>query len=47
MGKNSGSRSGMKNPDRICESLETIFLLKILEFFDGKIRIRDGKKSDP
>jgi hypothetical protein len=40
------SRSEMNNPDHISESLETIFWVKILEFFDavrdGKIRIRDG-----
>ncbi len=33
MGKNSGS--GMNIPDHIFESLETIFGLKILEFFDA------------
>jgi hypothetical protein len=40
----------MNNPGHISESLETIFLVKILEFFDaepgsgiGKIRIMDGK----
>ncbi len=40
----------MNNPDHISESLETIFWVKILKFFDedpvsviwdGKIRIRD------
>jgi hypothetical protein len=48
-----GSGSGMNNPDRITESLETIFWVKILKFFDAdpgwkkfgswmeKIRIRD------
>jgi hypothetical protein len=43
-----GSR--MNNPDHISESLETIFGVKILKFFDvnpesrmKKIRIRDGK----
>ncbi len=35
MGKNSGSGSGMNIPDHIFESLETIFGLKILEFFDA------------
>jgi hypothetical protein len=47
-----GSGSGMNNPDRISESLETIFWVKILKFFDAdpefgmeKIRIRDGKTS--
>jgi hypothetical protein len=48
MGKKSGSGSGMNNPDHISESLETIFGLKILKFFDSdpgsgmeKFRIRD------
>ncbi len=42
------SGSGMNNPDHISESLETIFWVKILHFFDAdpgsgmeKIRIRD------
>jgi hypothetical protein len=35
MGKKSGSGSGMSNPDHISESLETIFWVKILKFFDG------------
>ncbi len=46
--KNSGSGSGMNNPDHITESLETIFWLKILKFLDAdlgsgleKIQIRD------
>jgi hypothetical protein len=30
-----GSGSGMKNPDHISESLETIFWVKILKFFDA------------
>jgi hypothetical protein len=29
------SASGMNNPDHISESLETIFLVKILKFFDA------------
>jgi hypothetical protein len=46
MDKKSGSRSGMNNPDHISESLETIFWVKILKFFEAdpgwkKIRIRD------
>jgi hypothetical protein len=50
MGKNpdSGSESGINNPDHIFESLETIFWVKTLEFLDvdpgsgmDKIRIRD------
>jgi hypothetical protein len=32
MGKKTGS--GMKNPDRISERLETIFRVKTLKFFD-------------
>jgi hypothetical protein len=36
MGKKSGSGSGMNNPDHISESLETIFWVKILKFFDGE-----------
>ncbi len=35
MGKKSGPGSGMSNPDHIFESLETIFLVKILKFFDA------------
>jgi hypothetical protein len=35
MGKKSGSGSGIKNPDHISESLETIFWVKILKFFDA------------
>jgi hypothetical protein len=35
MGKKSGSGSGMNNPDHISESLETVFLVKILKFFDA------------
>jgi hypothetical protein len=52
--KQSGSGSGMNNPDHISESLATIFWAKILKFFDAdpgsgmkRIRIRDGKNSDP
>ncbi len=39
----------MENPDHISESRETIFLVKILKFFDADpgSRIRDGKKSVP
>ncbi len=49
MCKKSGSGSGMNNPDHISVSLETIFWVKILKFFDAgsgsvirdeKIRIR-------
>jgi hypothetical protein len=46
----SGSGYGMNNPDNISESLETIFGLKILKFFDADpdpgsfwLWIRDGK----
>jgi hypothetical protein len=37
MGKNQelGSGSGINNPDPISESLETIFWVKILKFFDA------------
>jgi hypothetical protein len=49
MGKKSGSGSGMNNLDHISESLETIFWVKILKFFDvdpesgrEKIRNRDS-----
>ncbi len=54
IGKKSGSGSGMNNPDHISESLETIFWVKILLFFDEdpgsgmekKIRFRDpGRKN--
>jgi hypothetical protein len=34
MVEKSGSGSAMINPDHISESLETIFLVKILKFFD-------------
>jgi hypothetical protein len=43
--------SGMNNPDHISESLETIYLVKILKFFNADRRsgIQDPgwKKSDP
>ncbi len=32
---NSGPGSGMSHPDHIYESLETIFWVKILKFFDA------------
>jgi hypothetical protein len=35
MGKKSGTGSWMNNPDHISESLEIIFWVKILKFFDG------------
>jgi hypothetical protein len=48
MGKNSGSGSGKNNPGHISGSLEKIFWVKILKFFDAdpgsgleKIRIRN------
>jgi hypothetical protein len=52
MGKKSGSGSGMNNPDFIYENLEKIYWVKILKFSYAdpgmeKIRIRDGKTSDP
>jgi hypothetical protein len=46
----------MNNPDHIFESLEIIFLVKILNFFDADPEsgtekfgsgIRDGRNSDP
>ncbi len=39
----------MNNPDHISESLETIFWVKILKFFDADPGSgdRDGKNSDP
>ncbi len=39
----------MENPDHISESLETIFWVKILKFFDAdpESRIWDGKNLDP
>jgi hypothetical protein len=45
----------MNNPDYISVSLETIFWVRILKFLNAdpgfvmekKIRIRDGKNSDP
>jgi hypothetical protein len=49
-----GSGSGVNNPDHISESLETIFGVKILKFFDADpgwktfgSGIRNGKISDP
>jgi hypothetical protein len=49
MGKKSGSGSEMNDPDRISESLEKNFWVKILAFFDAdpgsemeKIRNRDS-----
>jgi hypothetical protein len=52
MRRKSGSGSGMDNPDHISESLETIFLVKILKFFDadpGWKEFGSGteKNSDP
>jgi hypothetical protein len=39
MGKKARSGSGMNTEDHISESLETIFWIKILQFFDaGGIR---------
>jgi hypothetical protein len=39
----------MNNPDHISNSLEIVFWVKILKFFDGDpgSGIRDGKNSDP
>jgi hypothetical protein len=54
MGEKSGSGSGMNNPDHFFESLETIFWVKILKFFDADpgwkkfgSGIRKGENSDP
>ncbi len=47
MGKKSGSRSGMNNPDLISESLETMFGFKILKFFDADPGSGMEKFSDP
>jgi hypothetical protein len=49
MGKESGS--GMNNPDHISESLETIFWVRILKFFEEdpgwkKFGSGDRKNSD-
>jgi hypothetical protein len=46
MGKKSGSGSGMNNPDHNSESLELVFWVRLLKFFDAdpgwkKIQIRD------
>jgi hypothetical protein len=35
MGKNPDPGSRMNNPDHISQSLETIFWVKILKFFDA------------
>jgi hypothetical protein len=40
MGKKSGSVSGMKSPDHISESLETIFFLG-LKYLNSLMRIRE------
>jgi hypothetical protein len=53
MGKKSdqdpGSGSGMNNPEHISKSLEIIFGVKILKFFDAdpESGVRDGKNSNP
>jgi hypothetical protein len=44
MGKNSGSGSGMKNPNHISETLETIFWVNLKILFLWGSGIRDGKK---
>jgi hypothetical protein len=44
MGKKSGSGSGLRHPDHISESLETIVGLKYL---NSLMRIRDEQNSDP
>ncbi len=45
MGKKSGSKSEMNNPDHVSESLETIFFG--LKFLNSLMRIRDGKNMEP
>jgi hypothetical protein len=43
-----GSGSGMNNPNHISESVETIFWVKILKFFDadpGRKKFGSGIKS--
>jgi hypothetical protein len=47
MDKKSGSGSGMNNLDNISESLETIFWVKILQFFVAEPGSRMEKNSDP
>ncbi len=50
MGKKSGSRSGMNNPNHNSKSLERIFFwVKILKFFDADpgSGIQDVKNLDP
>jgi hypothetical protein len=44
MGRKSGTGSGMNIPDHISESLETIFWVKILKFFNAD---PGWKNSDP
>jgi hypothetical protein len=46
MGKKSGSGSGMNKPDHISESLDTIFWVKLLKFFDDPDP-RSGNLFDP
>jgi hypothetical protein len=43
MGKKSGSGSGMNNSYHISEILKTIFLVKILKFFDADAGSRRKK----
>jgi hypothetical protein len=45
MDKKSGSGSGMNNPDHIFESLETIFWVKLLKFFDADCVTGYGKEK--
>jgi hypothetical protein len=42
--KKSGSASGMNNTDHISESLETIFWVKMLKFFDIFVKLVVTKK---
>jgi hypothetical protein len=49
MGKKSGFRSGIYNPDHIYKSLETIFGVTILKFIyvNPESGIREGKNPHP
>jgi hypothetical protein len=42
MGKDLDPGSGMNIPDHISESLETIFRIKILKFFDADVDPEPG-----
>jgi hypothetical protein len=42
-----GKKSGMNNPDRVSETLEIIFWVKKLKFFDADPGFGIEKISDP